>query len=272
MKKLSILFAALLVLGMTMPALADVEVYADIDKDKDIYVNQYVDIDKDININVTVDVDLKQAVEADSIANQSNVGNVVRGRSPLGDIEDQEVPDFNYRTAIITGSINYNKGIVGVNQDAGNFNNQGNIVGIAVMVGDALQPGYANAQVSASQQNVFNAVSAVEGYPTFSPVKIDLITGSIYKNSGIIGVNQSVGNLNNQLNQVALAVGDGVAVAMSEADLGQLNAYSIVREIGTLKSDTITGSINENSGIVGVNQSAGNMNNQANIVSISATR
>ncbi len=272
MKKLSILFTALLLLGMSTSALAEVDVYANIYKEKDIFVFQDVDIFKDVKFDVTVEVTLEQAVEADSIANQSNVGNIVRGLSALEDLEDQTVPDFNYRTAIITGSINSNKGIVGVNQDSGNFNNQGNIVGVAVMVGDVDQPGYANTQVSASQKNVFNAVSAVEGYPVYVPVKYDVITNSILQNTGIVGVNQSVGNLNNQLNQVAMAIGDGVAVAMSEADLGQLNAWNIVREIGTLKTDTITGSVNNNSGIVGVNQSAGNMNNQANIVSISATR
>jgi len=36
--------------------------------------------------------------------------------------------------------------------------------------------------------------------------------------------------------------------------------------------DAITGSVNGNCGIVGVNQSAGNLNNQANIVSISYSR
>jgi hypothetical protein len=271
MKKLSILFAVLLVLGFTVPALADVNVFATVDKDKLIFVDQVVLIFKDICVDVEVDLTLYQAAEADSNVNQSNVANIVRGHA------NPEVRDENFRSAEILSSINSNSGIVGVNQDAGNFNNQGNIASIAATVGDVTaatpQYGYADAEASASQYNFENAEITVEGYPVYTSVqKYDLIQGSILGNSGIVGVNQSVGNLNNQLNQVVMSVGDGVAVAMAEADLGQYNALNLVAEIGTYRTDTITGSINNNTGIVGVNQSSGNMNNQANIVSIAATR
>ena len=270
MRKLSILFGLVLVLGMTIPAMADVFVYGDIYKEKDIYVYEEVNIYKNIYIDVTVDVDLVKAAEADSLVNQLSDSNVVVGVEGID--PEKPVADKNFRTAIIADSINGNIGIVGVNQDAGNFNNQANVVSIAVAIEEAaVLPAFANAQASAQQTNIFNYVEAEEFLGPLPGQKYDLINGSINGNIGIVGVNQSVGNMNNQLNQVALAVADNAWVALAEADLGQFNAFNWVREVGTVKSDTITGSINGNIGIVGVNQSAGNMNNQANVVSIAAT-
>ena len=267
MKKLSILFGVLLVLGMTVPAMADVWVYGEINKDKNIIVKENVTITKTIGINVTVDEALVKAAEADSLLNQKNLLNDVFG---IG-TEKNEKLDSNYRYAIIESSINDNKGIVGVNQDAGNMNNQANVVSIAVALEPAAKlAAFANAQASAEQFNNLNNVTAFEDW-TKGPYKVDLISNSIWRNLGIVGVNQSAGNMNNQANQVVLAVADNTFVALSEADLGQFNAVNTVYEFGTIKTDTITNSINYNKGIVGVNQSAGNMNNQANVVSIAVT-
>jgi hypothetical protein len=90
--------------------------------------------------------------------------------------------------------------------------------------------------------------------------------------------------MNNQANQLSLAVsllGDTHegGVALSEADLGQLNVNNSAHEsdsapldttdiqIGINKSASMTGSVSNNVGIVGVNQGAGNMANQGNNVS-----
>jgi hypothetical protein len=71
-------------------------------------------------------------------------------------------------------------------------------------------------------------------------------------------------------------------VAIAEADLGQFNTLNHVGEsntvnasgaIGTVgihKNATVTGSLNGDIGIFGVNQTVGNNGNQANIVSIAA--
>jgi hypothetical protein len=95
-------------------------------------------------------------------------------------------------------------------------------------------------------------------------------------------VNQATGNNNNQANGLAIAVGlrPGGGVAIAEADLGQFNTYNTVLEsndaggsdaqVGINKSATITGSVNDNTGVIGVNQTVGNMANQANIVAIAA--
>ncbi|MBI3127148.1 MAG: hypothetical protein HYZ11_06060 [Candidatus Tectomicrobia bacterium] len=115
------------------------------------------------------------------------------------------------------------------------------------------------------------------------------LQNAVNGNSGIAQVNQSPGNMNNQANSLSLAVSlAGNGVALAEADLGQINAVNQVFEsdvvgssigvngddvpaaVGINKNATITGSILGNTGIVGVNQSAGNMANQANNVSFAA--
>jgi hypothetical protein len=92
--------------------------------------------------------------------------------------------------------------------------------------------------------------------------------------------------MNNQSNVLALAFSERPGgVALAEADLGQFNQTNVSLEsdgqhvvgesvvgdgVGVNKTASIIGSINGNTGIVGVNQAAGNMANQANIVSFSA--
>jgi hypothetical protein len=191
----------------------------------------------------------------------------------LGTIEGV---DNNFKSAKTASSINNNTGIVGVNQDAGNMNNQANVVSVAVAIEPSntdpasLLPSFANSQTSATQKNMNNSVHELENWLA-GPQKEDSISDSINGNLGIVGVNQSVGSMNNQLNEVALAVADNCLVALAEADLGQYNANNTVLDFGTVRVDSIANSINGNSGIVGVNQSGGNMNNQSNMVSISAT-
>jgi hypothetical protein len=110
-----------------------------------------------------------------------------------------------------------------------------------------------------------------------------LIDTSINDNLGIVHVNQATGNMNNQGNALAIGVslvGDGVALA--EADLGQVNCNNTVFEsdsevstepgFGINKTATITDSVINNQGVVGVNQTAGNMANQANVVAIAAAQ
>ena len=106
------------------------------------------------------------------------------------------------------------------------------------------------------------------------------ITDSINRNTGVVHVNESAGNMNNQANALAMAVGfaeGGVAIA--ESDLGQFNAFNIVNESGeevddsdvndgfVYKAVSIDNSVNGNTGVIGVNQAAGNLANQANVVS-----
>ena len=140
--------------------------------------------------------------------------------------------------------------------------------------------------------------------------KLDEIIGSIgggaeNGNTGIVNVNQSSGNMNNQGNAVSVAVdavrppgspppqvpppptadpvGGGFAnsqahieqvngVEAREASTAQVSAPNIVDTVNLLFRDAvIRNSINENTGIVNVNQSPGSMNNQANLVSVAVS-
>ena len=255
MKKLLIVSLGLLLcLGFALPAAADVDVFATITKDKDITVTENVIIDKDIDITVVVVSAPVGAAEADAILNQETSA-ITIGNEEVAD-------DENHRTSTITGSMIANTGIVGVNQDSGTGNNQGNVTAVALTDVEA----FANSQASADQVTDRNSVFAEDSS------KEDLLRDSISGNFGIVGANQSTGNMNNQGNEVAVAASlleNGVLVALAEADLGQVSTNNLVDEVSTDKLDRILNSINGNHGIVGFNQTSGNMNNQANVVSIS---
>jgi hypothetical protein len=261
---------------MGSPALADVMVTAHITKDKDVFVTQFVTKFKTVSIFVTQDLFAEGAAEADAIANQRNETNVVDGVDGI-----QGFVFGIKKVASISDSVNANQGIVGFNQDVSNMVNQGNLTSVALTnTGtDGLESSVTNSQAEAEQINggTFdddtgdNFVNHSEDFPVLEPLQEHLtanITDSINGNSGVVGVNQNAGNMNNQLNALAMAVGLGSKLALSEAALGQSNIGNEIVALNTIKSDTISGSVNDNSGVIGVNQSVGNMNNQASVVSM----
>jgi hypothetical protein len=255
--------------AMALPAEASLDLLARITKQKDIRVSERVQIDKNIQIQVVLRQVYEGAAEADAVSNQLNERNDVRGNIQ-GSGPTRPAYGIN-RHALIDRSINTNRGIVGVNQDVGNMVNQGNVVAVALT---ASPSSVTNSQAEADQVNRFNNVLQLErltlreGQIVSPPDRSATIDDSINGNSGVVGVNQNSGNMNNQLNKLALAVGPGAKVALSEAALGQVNTGNRVREIETVRVDLIRDSANRNSGIVGVNQSSGNMNNQASVVSM----
>lgn len=295
MKKLLATTAVGLALGLlpATGAMADVFVTATVDKTETITVTENLAKTKVATIIVNFNrQDLVGAAEANAVANVTNTGNTVSFAlgnatflgsalgSTLGGIatnffnglDGASTAMLIFRSASITDSINGNQGIVGVNQDVGNMANQANIVAFATDVTSPTGSTFANSQADISQSNHDNFVWHVEppfgegGPPTNLSATID---GSINENTGVVGVNQNAGNMNNQTNSLALAVGPDAVYALAEANLGQENAHNIVMELNTSKIDSITGSVNGNTGIVQVNQSVGNMNNQASAFSIS---
>jgi len=95
-----------------------------------------------------------------------------------------------------------------------------------------------------------------------------VITSSVNENLGITNVNQAAGQMANQANVSAIAACLNGAVALAEADLGQATAISHVYESETTKTASITSSVLLNKGVTFVNQSSGNMANQANNLSL----
>lgn len=274
--RLVIAFAATLAVGAwAIPASADVEVFATLYKDKDVYVTVDVLIEKDVDITVNQDATLDGAAQADVNINQVNEDNQV------DDAVGGELEDFGLELhALIgdgdedgVGSVNNNTGIVGVNQDVGNMVNQANNVALAITDSET---SFIDAEAWAEQINTYNFAreeEVLEENPDapggFDPDRTAEISDSVNENAGVIGVNQNAGNNNNQANGVAMAVGEGAHVALAEAALGQVNSLNSIIGIETVKSDLISNSVNANTGVVGVNQSVGNNNNQGSVTSFS---
>jgi hypothetical protein len=257
------------------PASADVFVTATITKDKDITITETIHITKTVDIDAEVIIDVEKAAESDALVNQTNTDN-------------HACTNCDEKTESITDSGNDNAGIMSVNQAAGNMNNQGNVVSAALDVervpndpedpGAPAGSGFAESQAAAEQDNLENDVDTINLL-----FRDSTIEGSFNDNTGIIHANQASGNMNNQANVLSVAVSllednDNDAVALSEADLGQNNTLNDNFEsndgldpvIGINKSANMIGSVSGNFGIVGINQAAGNLANQANVVALSA--
>lgn len=252
-------------------AFADVEVTATITKKKNITVTERIFIDKGISVRVNLlRVNHDAAAEAMAIVNVVNRDNFV-GPRVVGATNHNNDPFPS-----IGRSVTFNTGIVGVNQDVGSNNNQGNVVALAYT---DLEHGFTNSQAEGDQVNTNNEVQVRPrffpgvGFPPTTNTNwtmIVRIVASINDNTGVVGVNQNGGNNNNQHNLVALAVGIDPMLALAEGALGQENAGNKVFARNTIKQDLIQDSVNGNTGIISVNQSGGHMNNQMSAVSVSA--
>lgn len=109
--------------------------------------------------------------------------------------------------------------------------------------------------------------------------KRDLITDSVNGNDGITTVNQAGGNMNNQATTISVAFDndkdptdpqdDSSGFAESQAVVEQDNEENDVDSVAIIFRDALMDeSVNGNEGITAVNQAVGNINNQANIVSM----
>jgi hypothetical protein len=99
------------------------------------------------------------------------------------------------KTARIMDSVNNNSGVVHVNQNAGDMNNQLNGTSMAI----GLEGIVALSETDLGQFNTGNDVTDT------NTVKLDIITGSVSGNSGIVNVNQSSGAMNNQATMISFA-------------------------------------------------------------------
>jgi hypothetical protein len=277
-------------LGLALPAAAELDLYVDVDKDKDVFVVVDLYVDKFIDIDVVLNEVLDGAAEAHALANIDNSFNNVGAceeSCPGGPAMD---PSGNFLTynldleATLTDSVQGNQGIVGLNQDVGNMVNQGNMLAFArTEFTDGASLIVSDAEAEIDQLNTYNTAEQEELLPQpeigipendfdifDDPDHASTIRNSINRNNGVVGVNQNSGNMNNQTNAVAMVIGAGNAIVLTEASLGQENTFNEVLGIETVKVDLIASSINGNNGVVSVNQSVGNMNNQASVIAFGA--
>ena len=131
-KFLPISLAWLLMIALcVLPAMADVNILVNVDKDKNILpwegydYTEYVYITKTINVTVLVTDTGEKAAEADANVNQVNASNLA-------------CENCAEKIDLIQGAVLGNEGITNVNQSVGNMNNQGNVVSLAAITSGAI--------------------------------------------------------------------------------------------------------------------------------------
>ncbi len=155
---------------------------------------------------------------------------------------DNEIYDSAFENA---------KGRIGVNQASGNLNKQLN----AAVVGD--QSG--TTLVTTMTQNIDHASN-----DSLADYNTNFINNDAFRYaSGDIGVSQAAGNFNQQMNQLVVAT--DAALVSSSQSLHQTQAWNTFNSCGgTNDSEIYNNAFQWASGNIGVNQAAGNGNQQAN--------
>lgn len=175
------------------------------------------------------------------------------------------------RSTLFENSGRDNLGIVNINQDAGNLNNQANVAVLAIHQGGAtVGPAVQGLDVTAAAVRTDNTVITVGGH------RENRIASSFSGTIGLVNANQSAGNLNGQANLVALSVG-GLAVPdfahLGDSALGEVTARNRVIREGPAGSrvDVVTDSFAGYRGVALVSQVSGDLNVVRNIATISVT-
>jgi hypothetical protein len=180
-------------------------------------------------------------------------------------VEEQNIN----RSTLFENSGRDNLGIVNVNQDAGNLNNQANVTAIAILQG-GVPSGSAvlGVDIAAAASKTGNTVITSGGH------RENRIVNSFGGTVGLVNANQSVGNLNSQANLVALSLGVLAApefTRLGESALGDIAARNnVIREgPGGSRIDVVSDSFGGYRGVALVSQVSGDLNVVRNIATIS---
>ena len=180
-------------------------------------------------------------------------------------VEEQNIS----RSTLFENSGRDNLGIVNINQDAGNLNNQANITVLAILQGGTNVGSTVHGlDIAATAARTDNTVITGGGH------RENRIAGSFAGTVGLVNANQSAGNLNSQANLAALSLGV-LAVPdfalLSDSALGEVAARnSVIREgSGGSRVDVVTDSFGGYRGVALVSQVSGDLNVVRNIATIS---
>lgn len=197
-------------------------------------------------------VDAVGASSAHALVSQVQIGNAMQ-------------EGLSASLAVVRDSFQSNRGIIGANQNTGNLNNQANVQVIAHVSseGQVVQLG----RVTVEQRLVDNTIM------TSGAARADRIENSFGGTVGIVGINQSAGNLNNQANVVVLTFGNGSGVAaLEDSSLGKVNSGNkLIEGPPGPKSDVLVGSFSGFRGLAQVSQSAGDLNQVSNTMNVSVS-
>ncbi len=203
--------------------------------------------------------------EVEAIANATQgaaAGEAVVFQALIGNrVEERDVISQN----LIQDSLQGNRGIVSVNQESGNLNNQANVRVIALA-----EPGafLQDVELWGSATKTGNTLISNGGE------REDRIEGSFGGGVGIIGVNQSSGNMNQQANVLVLAVGlvlGSEFAALGDSTLGEVSADNVLEGQPASSEDVIIDSFADFRGIAQVAQSSGDLNSAGNFLGVSLT-
>lgn len=162
-------------------------------------------------------------------------------------------------SAKMVNSANGNSGMVGINQASGDLNNQGNQRVIMLSNDKNAMNRLQLGKISKMESNVITSNGGA---------RQDLIEDSFQNNMGIIGINQSSGDMNSQHNNLVIYMGD--AISLNDIELGEIQITNHNHaEENSSRSDIITGSFSQTCGLVQVTQSAGDLNILGNNMAIS---
>lgn len=168
-------------------------------------------------------------------------------------------------TDLISGSGIETKGILTVNQASGDVNNQANVYALALVDGESV---FLRMSIARSVRLTGNTLITGGG------LQENRIESSFGDSVGILGVNQSAGNLNQQANMMVLGGGLSKSpklAAVGDSDLEAVSAYNTLIPFGpeTVHSDVITGSFDGFQGIAQVSQTSGDLNIVGNFLGVS---
>jgi len=209
---------------------------------------------------VTAIVDASAGIGSATIeATQSLVGNVL-------------VVEGGESSVDFANSGNSLTGVLSINQEAGNMNQQANIRSIVIVdAGGGLAA--LSLDVNTTQELVGNDLTLRDTGP-----RSVSITDSFNGGTGIVGINQSAGNLNQQLTAVVVGIGINAGpdtIQLGDAQLGQIgtDADNTLKEEGVQgpRTNTLSNSFNDFHGIAQISQTTGDMNRVSQSVGFSIT-
>ena len=267
MKRLLVLSLVVALLALAVPGWGDtppgnggsLDQHCDVSLDAQVIVTKKLTITQyrydDASTGTRAHFEPKARADAEAAKNDLNKGNEFN----LGD--DPVFMDD------MRGSFKDFCGIGQSNQAAGQMNNQGNIVSVAFVKSDQAYSSTLAAVGSINVGNDFEVNSSLLK-------QTDAISDSFNGFAGIGQSNQAAGNMNNQNNVVGASAGvedphsAPTMVAMSGSELALTNTCNEVKISNAVFTNSMDGSYKGFTGIGQSNQSAGNMNNQANVVSV----
>jgi hypothetical protein len=168
------------------------------------------------------------------------------------------------RRSVIDDAFLDNQGIVSVNQDSGDVNNQANVRVIALAYSGDVSTLQSTASTTSSGNTLITSGGSSE----------DRISGSFGGSSGLLGINQSSGSLNQQANVMLIGLGTSAtpsAAQLADATLASVSGGSnntASEGVPRPRSDVIDGSFTGFHGAAQISQSAGDMNTISNNMAI----